>query len=285
MINLTNKTAVVTGSTRGFGLAIAQAILEAGGNVMVSSRSQAAVDKTLENLNAGDRAAGLACDVSDLEQVRALAAAAVEKFGSIEIWVNNAGTSGPYGPTSEVSPQAFHTVINTNITGAYHGTKVALEHFLPRKTGKLINILGHGYKSPVPFQSAYASSKAWLRSFTMAVAQENPDSGVGIFAFNPGMMLTELLTDVDVVAGSEEKLKVFPTIIRMWARPPQVAAQKAVWIASSETDGKTGKLYNLHSFGHTLSGALKEGWRRITKQAGKPLQINMHSIPPYQQPE
>ena len=185
MINLTNKTAVVTGSTRGFGLAIAQAILEAGGNVMISSRSQAAVDKTLENLNAGDRAAGLACDVSDLEQVRALAAAAVEKFGSFEIWVNNAGTSGPYGPTSEVSPQAFHTVINTNITGAYHGTKVALEHFLPRKTGKLINILGHGYKSPVPFQSAYASSKAWLRSFTMAVAQENPDSGVGIFALIP----------------------------------------------------------------------------------------------------
>jgi glucose 1-dehydrogenase len=284
MINLSNKTAVITGSTRGFGLAIAEAILQAGGNVMISSRSQSAVDQTLDRLNAGNHAAGLACDVSDLEQVRALSAAAIEKFGSFEIWINNAGTSGPYGPTSGVSPQAFHTVINTNITGAYHGTKVALEHFLARKTGKLINILGHGYKSPVPFQSAYAASKAWLRSFTMAVAKENQDSGVGVFAFNPGMMVTELLTDVDVVAGSEEKLKVFPTIIRMWGRPPEVAAQKAAWIASSVTDGKTGKLYNLHSFGHTLSGAIKEGWRRLTKKPGYPMEVDMHTIP-YYKPE
>lgn len=284
MINLTNKTAVITGSTRGFGLALAQAILQAGGNVMISSRSRHAVDQTLQLLDAGNRAAGLACDVSDLEQVRALAAAAIQKFGSFEILINNAGTSGPYGPTSGVSPQAFQTVINTNITGAYHGTKVALEHFLPRKTGKLINILGHGYKSPVPFQSAYAASKAWLRSFTIAVAMENPHSGVGVFAFNPGMMLTELLTDVEVIAGSEDKLKVFPTIIRMWARPPEIAAQKAVWIASSQTGGKTGKLYNLHSFAYTFRGALKEGWRRLTKQPGSPMQIKLHTIP-YNRPE
>ena len=73
----------------------------------------------------------------DLEQVRALAAATIGKFGSFEIWVNNAGTSGPYGPTSGLTPEAFHTVIQTNIIGAYNGSKVAMNHFLPRKTGKL----------------------------------------------------------------------------------------------------------------------------------------------------
>ena len=284
MITLENKTAVITGSTRGFGLAIAHAILQAGGKVMISSRNQSAVEEALKQLNAGDSAAGLACDVSDLEQVRALAAAAIGKFGSFEIWVNNAGTSGPYGPTSGLTPEAFHTVIQTNIIGAYNGSKVAMNHFLPRKTGKMINILGHGYKNPVPFQSAYAASKAWLRSFTMALAKENPGSNVDVFAFNPGMMLTELLTEADVIAGSEEKLKVFPTIIRMWGRPPEVAAQKVVWIASSATDGKTGKLYNLHSFGHTLRGALQEGWRRITKQSDNPIKVNLHVIP-YDQPE
>jgi NAD(P)-dependent dehydrogenase (short-subunit alcohol dehydrogenase family) len=95
MINLTNKTAVITGSTRGFGLALAQAFLQAGANVIISSRNRDAVDQTLQLLDAGNRAAGLACDVSDLEQVRALAAAAIQKFGSFEIWINNAGTSGP----------------------------------------------------------------------------------------------------------------------------------------------------------------------------------------------
>lgn len=284
MINLNNKTAVITGSTRGLGLAIARAMLQAGGKVMISSRSQSVVDKTLIQLNAGDSAAGLACDVSDLAQVQALAAAAIKKFGGFEIWVNNAGVSGTYGPTSGVNPQAFHTVIQTNITGAYNGSKVALDHFLPRKTGKLINILGQGEKRPVPFQSAYSSSKAWLRSFTIALAKENPDSGVDVFAFNPGLMLTEFITEVDVVAGSEERLKVFPTIIRMWGRPPEVAAQKTAWIASSATDGKTGKLYNLQTMGHTLRGALQEGWRRISKQAGDPIKINLHTIP-YDGPE
>jgi NAD(P)-dependent dehydrogenase (short-subunit alcohol dehydrogenase family) len=278
MLNLSGKTAVITGSTRGFGLAIARAFVDAGANVVISSRHQNAVEKALAQLNHPQHSQGSACDVADLEQVHALAKLAINTFGGFDVWVNNAGYAGPYGPTSGVRPEMFHNVIRTNITGSYNGTKVALDHFLERGSGKLINILGHGYNGPVPFQSAYAASKAWLRAFSLAVAKENPGSGVGVFIFNPGMMLTELLTDVEVVAGSEERLKVFPTIIRMWARPPEIAAQKVVWIASSETDGQTGKLYNLHSTAHTLTGTLREGWRRLTKQA-KPLELTIHTIP------
>jgi NAD(P)-dependent dehydrogenase (short-subunit alcohol dehydrogenase family) len=129
----------------------------------------------------------------------------------------------------------------------------------------LINILGRGDKGgAVPMQNGYASSKAWMRTFTLSLAKEYAGSGVGVFAFNPGMMSTEFLTRVEAVAGYEDKLKVMPTIIRMWSNPPTVPAQRAVWLASSATDGKTG--LEVHEFGRLafLAGALREGLRRLT---------------------
>ena len=136
-----------------------------------------------------------------------------------------------------------------------------MRRFLDQGSGKLINLLGHGWKGPVPWQNAYSASKAWVRSFTLALAEETKQSGasgVGIYAFNPGMVLTELLTDVEVIEGSEEKLRRFPTIVRMWAKPPEVPAAKAVWIASAATDGKTGEIYNIFTPTQMLGGALSE---------------------------
>ena len=88
-------------------------------------------------------------------------------FGNIDIWVNNAGYGGIYGPTATIDPQDFERVMRTNIFGEYYGSWVALQHFLAQGTGgKLINLLGRGDTTPVAFQNAYASSKAWVRNFT-----------------------------------------------------------------------------------------------------------------------
>lgn len=275
---LDGKTAVITGATRGFGLAMARTFLQEGCQVVISSRSLEHVDHALIELNAPNRASGMACEVSDLNQMQALKNHALKTFGSLDIWVNNAGTAGPYGPTMGITHETFQTVMHTNIGGVYNGSYTAMEHFLAQKQGKLINILGHGYQGPVTYQNAYASSKYWVRSFTLCLAAENKDTGVGIFALNPGMMLTDLLTDVDVVSGYEDKLKVFPTIIRMWAKPPEMPARKAAWLASAATDGQTGKLVSVMSTGLMLGGAIQEGWRRITgkKPAGN---VRMRTIP------
>ncbi len=129
MTDLTGKTVVITGSTRGFGFEIAQAVLKHGGKVFISSRSQPAVDAALLHLNDPAHAGGLPCDVTDLEQVRALSAAAIQTFGSYQVWINNAGISGPYGPTLQIDPQIFRSVIQTNILGAYHGSLTAMKQF------------------------------------------------------------------------------------------------------------------------------------------------------------
>jgi NAD(P)-dependent dehydrogenase (short-subunit alcohol dehydrogenase family) len=276
---LEGKVAVITGGSRGLGQSIAMTFALAGAKVVIASRSQAAVDETVQAIQrAGGKASGLACDVANLDQVSNLAEHALENFGRLDIWVNNAGTAGPYGPTMGLSPAAFSQVVQTNIQGVYNGSYIAMRVFLAQGSGKLINLLGHGYNGPVPWQNAYASSKAWVRSFTMSLAEETKDSGVGVYAFNPGMVLTELLTQVEVIEGSEERLKRFPTIVRMWAKPPEIPAQKALWIASPATDGKTGLLISIFSPWTMLQGALKEGIRSLSRRPAQDLKIRLKTI-------
>ncbi len=280
MGKLDGKVAVVTGGTRGLGLGIARALAQAGASVVVASRSQKSVDETVELiLSTGGRAAGLAVDVAHLGQMEALADFTIAQFGHFDIWVNNAGTSGPYGPTLGFTPQDFYQVVQTNVLGVYHGSRVAMQHFALQGSGKLINILGHGYNKPVPWQNAYGASKAWVRSFTSALAAETKDSGVGVFAFNPGLVLTELLTNGEVIAGSEDRLKIFPTIVRMWAKAPEIPARKVVWLASAETDGKTGLLVSMFSPWVALLGALKEGARLLLKRPAPDIDFDMKVIP------
>lgn len=268
MRQLEGKVVVVTGSTRGLGLAIAQACAKEGARVMISSRSPAAVEQVVTSLKAGGaEVTGMACDVSSFEQVEALAARTVEKFGQMDVWFNNAGVAPPYGPAVHVPVGAMVQTVQTNVLGTYYGSIVAMRHFLVCGAGKLVNILGRGDRgSGVPMQSGYAASKAWVRSFTQALAEEYKQSGVGVFAFNPGMMSTDFLTDVEAVEGFQSRLKVMPTIIRMWATPPEVPARRAVWLASAATDGRTGLEIHEMNVLRMAFGALREGIGRLTRR-------------------
>jgi glucose 1-dehydrogenase len=228
----------------------------------------------------GWQAGGLAADVASPEQVEALADYALKTFDRLDIWVNNAWLAGPYGQTIDLSPQDFNRVIETNILGVYHGSRAALKRMLPQGSGKLINLLGHGYRNPVPYQNAYASSKAWVKSFTLALAEETRGSGVEVFAFNPGMVLTDLLTDVEVIEGSESRLARFPQVVRLLAKPPQVPAEKAVWLASSASNGKSGKVVSVSSPSSMLARAAAEGLRGLLGRSSPPPKIHLHSLPP-----
>ncbi len=277
---LEGKVAVVTGGSRGLGLAIARAYVQEGAAVVVGSRSAEAVDRAVAELKAaGGRAAGTACDVADAGQVQGLAALAQSTFGGLDIWVNNAGVAGPYGPTLAIEPAAFMRVVETNIVGVYNGSRTALLHFLSQGRGKLINLLGRGYNEPVPLQNVYAASKAWVYPFTLALAKETRGQGVGVFLLAPGMLVTDLLTDVEVVEGYEERLKVMGTIVRMWARPPDEAARKAVWLASAATDGRTGRVVKMVSLGSLLGGAVHEGLRRLARRPAPP-PVKLRVLPP-----
>jgi NAD(P)-dependent dehydrogenase (short-subunit alcohol dehydrogenase family) len=281
---LSGKVAVITGSTRGLGLAIARAYAVEGAAVVIASRSEEAVKTTVAALLAsGYQAAGMAVDVANLANVQSLADFCLKTFRYMDICVNNDDTTGPYGPTISFDPQVFSCVVKTNIMGTYYGSVTALHYFKKQGSGKLINMLGKGYNKPSPWQNAYGSSKVWSRHFTKALAVENNDNpAIGIYTLNPGMVLTDLLIHNDVISGSEDRLKSFPTIVRMWAKPAEIPAQKAVWLASTETDGKSGLEANVFSTWLMLGGALKEAWRKTTGNTPEKDDIQMKVVAPWQ---
>lgn len=126
-----NKVAVITGGSRGLGYAIAESYARKGAKVVIASWTQKAVDKEVRKLSeSGVQAEGLACDVSDLQQVGTLAEFAVKSIGRLDIWANNAGLSAPDGPTAHIPSQDFQSVTDTNVTGTYNGSVTAIRYFV-----------------------------------------------------------------------------------------------------------------------------------------------------------
>ncbi len=278
-MKLLDKVIVITGGSRGLGLAMAEAMLAQGAKVVIAGRDQANLEQALAQLKRqSSHVLATSCDVGDLAAVEALRDQAIAQFGRLDVWINNAGIAGPYGATVAIRPRDYRRVIDTNILGTYHGSIVALKHFQPQNHGKLINLFGRGDTGPVPFQTAYGASKSWVRNFTLALAKEHRDQGIEILGFNPGLMTTEMLTDVQVMAGYEAKLSALSTILRMWGNPPSVPAQKAVWLASKASDGRNGLTVNLLSPPRLLLGALKEGLRRLRGKPSPELSIKLTTL-------
>ncbi|MGZ3951532.1 MAG: SDR family NAD(P)-dependent oxidoreductase [Flavisolibacter sp.] len=278
---LNGKVAVITGASRGLGKSIALIFAQAGASVILSSRSIVNLEQIAKDLHSqGYEASAFYCDVSNPGQVDGLARFAVQKYGGFNIWINNAGIAGPYGHTLDLSLDQFLSVLRTNIEGVYYGSRVALSHFLPRKSGKLVNILGAGSKKPAPNQNAYGSSKAWIRVFTLALAEEYRRSGVGVFTLQPGLMETELLTEVVTFENNEKRLRSFmPFLIRAAGKNPDVAARKLLWLVSTATDGKTGLDVSVSPRYSFLLGFLREGIRSLLRFSARPVEMNIKTIP------
>lgn len=281
MSTLANKTAVITGGTRGLGLEMARAFSREGAKVVICSRSQDSVDQAIKTLAAeGFEVHGMACDVANFDDLKALSEFALQQHNRLDIWVNNAGISGPYGPTLDLQRQDFISVLETNIFGTYHGSLIAMRHFLSQGSGKLINIIGAGAKRPIAYQNAYASSKSWIRNFTLALAKEVDHQGVEAIVYQPGLMDTDLVRKVDVIHGYAERLGPFKTVIQLLGKHPSEAADKAAWLASSATDGKNGLEARAGGRLAMLGSVFAYLGQRLTGQAQTEVELDINIIPP-----
>ncbi len=278
---LKDKVAVITGGSRGLGLAIANEYAQAGAKIVIASRSAHSVESAVKSLvSLGFQAVGIACDVSDIVQVEALGKLAIDSFGRIDIWVNNAGLSAPYGPTAHIPARDFSNVINTNMIGTYNGSVIALRHMLPQKSGKLINLLGRGDTGSIKFQNAYSSSKVWVRNFTKTMASEYKDSGVEIIGFNPGLVLTDMLSQVHAVAGYEKQVGVIRFVAALWGNDAVVPAQKALWLASSATNRRTGIMSTVLTPLFMLGRLFSKGILMLLRAPVEMMDLNISIVEP-----
>lgn len=259
---LTGKVAVVTGGSRGLGRATAQLLGDAGATVVIGALPGDGVDEAVAELcAAGIRAVGRDTDVGDLAQVEALRDEALQ-LGSLDIWVNNAGTGSPYGPTHLVDPTDFERVLDANIRGVFHGTRTAVHAMLAQGSGHVVNVWGRGSDRPTPMQNSYASSKAWNRMFTRAVRREIAGKGVHVHGFDPGLVRTELLGQVTVMPGLQERVRALPVVVALWGQSPERAARPILDLVTSSRGGDYEDLSTARVIGRGLRSLLRGDVRR-----------------------
>jgi NAD(P)-dependent dehydrogenase (short-subunit alcohol dehydrogenase family) len=196
--NSNKRQIVITGSTRGIGFGLADIFLERGCTVTVSGRNQAAVDKSVSSLAAKhgpDAILGQACDVCQPGQVQLLWNAAFTHFGKVDIWINNAGISAPQFPVWKLSPDLVKSILDTNILGVFHGSKVAVEGMLRQGYGSLYNMEGFGSDGRKRNgMTIYGTTKQALSYFTDCLVNETRDTPLIVGAIRPGMVITDLIT-------------------------------------------------------------------------------------------
>lgn len=169
---LRNQTIVITGASSGFGQGSALRFAKEGANLVLAARRKDLLDETAKKCRRkGAKAIAVETDVSDPEQVRQLAETAVNEFGRIHIWVNDAGVS-TFGRFDEIPWREHDQVIRTNLLGCMAGSYVALRHFRKSGQGTLINISSLAGVSAAPYQSSYTASKHGIRGLDMALRQE-----------------------------------------------------------------------------------------------------------------
>jgi NAD(P)-dependent dehydrogenase (short-subunit alcohol dehydrogenase family) len=246
-VSLKGRVAVVTGSTRGIGRAIAEHYGAAGAQVVISSNWVDTIEPTVAELRArGIDASGFSCDVSQRAQVEDLLHHALAVYGKVDIWVNNAAISGPYAYTIEMPPNDWERVIEVNLMGCYYGCVTVLPHMIERRYGKLINLSGGGYKRAQRFLSAYSASKAGIVRLTEALAREHKEEkNLAINVLLPGIVPTDMTMNPVAIGSAAEVLKQLPRVMRIFGTTTEETAAMALHMASPATDGVAGKVFEI----------------------------------------
>lgn len=191
-LDLHQKTAIITGASKGIGEAIAVALAGAGANVVVSSRKQEAVDEVAHRIvQNGGQASALAANAGSREDLERLAKHAIDQFGGIDIVINNAATNPVFGPVENTDERAFDKIMAVNLKGPFELAKLALPSMQARGGGAIVNISSIGGLSPEHFLGIYSVSKAAIISLTKVMAREWGSYGIRANAICPGLIETK----------------------------------------------------------------------------------------------
>jgi 3-oxoacyl-[acyl-carrier protein] reductase len=222
---LTGKKAIVTGGSRGIGLATARALLSHGAHVVICSRGDKQLRQALESLGTvkgGGQVAGQVADVSDPEDVARLFEFADQELRGLDILINNAGV-GIFRPAAELSVEEWDRLIGTNLSGAFYCTRQALSRFRQSQGGWIVNISSLAGKNPFSGGAAYNASKFGLNGFSEALMLDHRHDNVRVSYIMPGSVDTEfsnagLKQPSQWKIAAEDIAEIVLTVLQMPAR-------------------------------------------------------------------
>jgi NAD(P)-dependent dehydrogenase (short-subunit alcohol dehydrogenase family) len=197
LFDLEGRTAIITGGTRGIGLAIAEALVSCGANVVLASRKPDACGSAADRLQSlgGGRALGVPTHLGDIDAINRLVDATIAEFGGIDIVINNAANALAL-PLGEITPEAWSKSFAVNLQGPVFLVQAALPHLRHSEHAAILNVVSAGAFIFSPMVSMYSAAKAAMVSFTRSMAAEFASQGIRVNALAPGSV------DTDMVRGN-----------------------------------------------------------------------------------
>jgi 3-oxoacyl-[acyl-carrier protein] reductase len=275
-MNLTGRSAIITGANQGLGRAIARHYVQAGASVFLLARGEALLQETIRELTPlarqpGQQVRASRADVSRPDDCRAAVAEATRALPHVSILVNNAGIYGPMGFLEDVDWDAWVEAIQINLFGTVLMCRALIPHLRAQRYGKIINLSGGGATAPLPRISAYAASKAAVVRLTETLAHELEDARVDVNAIAPGALNTRLLDEV-LAAGPEKVGKDFYERALKQRDGGGAGLEKgaalATYLASAESDGISGRLFS----------AVWDDWPRLAQRRNELARSDIYTL-------
>ncbi len=232
--DMSGKTVMITGASRGIGEAAAHAFAQAGANVALLARSVDEIAKTAGDI--GKTALAIPCDVSRHAEVEAAVAATARAFGGLDVLVGNAGMIAPIGKLTDTDPEAWGHAVDVNLKGVYYGMHAVLPGMIAQGHGTILTVSSGAAHGPIEGWSAYCSAKAGAYMLTRSVDMEARDSGIRVMGLSPGTVATQMQRDIKTSG-------INPVSKLDWADhyPPEWPAKTLVWMCSPAADAHLGQ--------------------------------------------
>jgi len=252
-LDLTGRVAVVTGATKGIGRAVAEGLADAGASVVVSSRKQDLCDTVAAEIAAttGRDTMGRACHVGDWEAIPSFVDAVAERFGHVDVLVNNAGINPAPTPVVDVTLEYWRKLQSVNLEGPLRMSALLAPRMRDQGGGTIINVASMGAYIGGPGNAAYAASKAGLVVLTKVMAREWSSWNVRVNVISPGPFVSEMMLGAERVAPGLLERSGAATMLGRVADPGEIVGA-AVYLASDASSFVTGE-------DHVVSGGMLRG--------------------------
>ena len=241
LFDLTGKVAIITGSTKGIGRAMASGLAQAGASVVISSRKQELCDKAAREIESetGATTLGLACHVGDWDAIPGFVDTVNERFGHIDVLVNNAGITPTRLTVSDITQDVWRKIFSVNVEGPLRMAQCVAPLMRERDGGSIVNVASMAAYSGGPGVCAYAASKAALVNLTKSMAQEWMSWNIRVNVLSPGPFLSEMVEGAERNAPGFKDMIANGTLMKRVADPAEVVGP-VLYLASDASSFVTG---------------------------------------------